>query len=489
MTTSFATPLMLSDPGNVRTIAARWVITAEVVLLTATRFGGRSGSPVDMPVLRDTCSGLPLLTGSTFAGALRSYLADRLAGYGHEEPAQVAGLFGASRGDDDGSQSPLIIFDSIGLLQSGHAIEIRDNVKIDGASGTAVDHKKFDGEVLPAGTTFPIRLELVIADTKSEPELVLRLTTALAGLADGEITLGARRSRGMGRLTSHNWKAKRFDLNSANGWIEWLTSDAENPLNGISPSHATASAACVAAGHQSSLAADNDKRQRVTITATLALKGGLLVRSPAREADAPDVVQLRSGGQSVLPGTSVAGALRNRAMRIAHVIHKTEALAQQWVEGLFGPELMGTTDPNFKPHASRLRISENVVNGGLRQRPTRIRIDRFTQGVFESALFDEEPHYGGEVVVIFELRNPTDADVGFLLLLTKDLLDGDVALGGTASVGRGTVTGKARMLFVGGAADGREIALNRDQTLSPDDLVFVDAMIGAFHQPFGSAPA
>ncbi len=480
MTTSMATPLTLSDPGKVRTISARWVITAELVLLTATRLGGRSGSPVDMPVLRDALTGSPLLTGSTLAGAVRAYLTDRLAGYGRDEPKQVATLFGGSRGVDEGTQSPLVVFDSIGSL-NGAPVEIRDGVKIDGVHGTAADNKKFDGEVLPAGTTFPVRFELVIADTKSEIELIGLLAHALAGLSDGEVALGARRSRGMGRLESRCWKAKRFDLSSASGWLEWLMSDAKQPLASIEQTHDSACASLAGIGAVATPL--NDVRERVRIEATLAFTGGLLVRSPGRTADAPDVIHLKSANQSVLPGTSLAGALRNRAYRIARVVHVDENIARQRVEDLFGPELQGNNDSNFQPQASRLRVSENVVRGGLRQRPTRIRIDRFTQGVFESALFDEEPDYGGNVLVTLELRNPTHADIGFLLLLTKDLMTGDVAVGGTASVGRGTARGAAQLQCLGGPHNGRRITLNPNQPLPPDDMSFVDDAIEAFHSP------
>ncbi len=64
----------------------------------------------------------------------------------------------------------------------------------------------------------------------------------------------------------------------------------------------------------------SDKRKRLLISATLTLDGGLLVRSPGTDAVAADVTHLTSGGKSVLPGTSLAGVLRARALRIARVV-------------------------------------------------------------------------------------------------------------------------------------------------------------------------
>jgi len=481
----------LRDLGGVRGIQARWIIECQLKLESATRLGGRTGGPVDMPVLRDSLKGCPLLTGSTLAGSLRSCLADRLAGYGTQEVAEVAALFGSSRGDDNGSQSPLIVFDSYGKLPDKQHVEIRDNVKIDGPHGTAESRKKFDGEVLPAGTSFPIRLELVVPQpiddgkTPSEEQLLSLMLAALDGLASGDISLGARRSRGMGRLATGQWKARRFDFSTADGWLKWLKSDAELPLENMK-AHDSAQAAC---GIQSAIARkltlSVDQRERVRITAKLTFSGGLLVRSPARQADAPDVVHVKSGGQSVLPGTSLAGVLRNRAIRIARLVGgsaSTTDKADKFVDELFGPQLYGTSDRNFNPQASKLRVSESAVHGGKRLRPTRIRIDRFTQGVFESALFDEEPDFGGRVTVTLELRNPAEGQLGLLLLLVKDLLSGDIAVGGTASVGRGVASGTANLEFRGGTQGGKRIALDPATPLKEADLEIVDAEIRALHQ-------
>ncbi|MGE3524769.1 MAG: RAMP superfamily CRISPR-associated protein, partial [Gemmatimonadales bacterium] len=143
----------LNDAMSPRPLAARWVIRGTLTLETALHLGGEGGEQVDMPVLRDARDGKPLLPGTTLAGALRSALADRLAGYGEPELPEVAALFGGARGDDDGSQSPLIVFDALGEMPPGQGVEIRDGVAISPATGIAEDHKKYDYEVLPAGTT------------------------------------------------------------------------------------------------------------------------------------------------------------------------------------------------------------------------------------------------------------------------------------------------------------------------------------------------
>jgi len=77
-----------------------------------------------------------------------------------------------------------------------------------------------------------------------------------------------------------------------------------------------------------------------------------------------------------------------------------------------------------------------------------VAIDRFTQGVVPTALFDEQPYVGGTVHLRFELRNPRDGEIGLLLLVLKDLLTGQLPIGGTSSVGRGVLVGR-RMTMTG----------------------------------------
>jgi hypothetical protein len=129
-------------------------------------------------------------------------------------------------------------------------------------------------------------------------------------------------------------------------------------------------------------------------------------------------------------------------------------------------------DEDTPLRASRLRISESLVERGKRVRPSRVRIDRFTQGVVPGALFDEEPDYQGRVRLRMELRNPRSGELGLLVLLLKDLLAGEIAFGGTAAVGRGRCTGGATLRL----EDGRSVRL---EPHAPADSV-VDQAIEAF---------
>jgi hypothetical protein len=85
---------------------------------------------------------------------------------------------------------------------------------------------------------------------------------------------------------------------------------------------------------------------------------------------------------------------------------------------------------------------------------SRIRIDRFTGGVYPGALFDEQPILGQKtsqphLELIFEIRKPENAFIGLLLQLLKDLWTEDLPLGGEAGIGRGRLTGlSANLQFI-----------------------------------------
>lgn len=445
-------------PG--RTLSARWVLTAALRLKTAAHFGGRGVSSLDMQILRCVRSGRPLLPGTSLGGALRAHLLDRLAGYWSEElqgdfgqPTPEANLaaklFGAVRGLDsnDHSQSQLIVFDALGTLPDDSAYtEVRDGVMIDASTGIAADKKKFDFEVLPPGTTFDVRFDLLVLAGTDEIELLSLLCASLEGLGEGDIRIGLRRSRGLGAVLSENWTVRRYDLSSQQGWLDWIGGDHIIKPD-LSSQLSIRSAIHSVILNNQLLRNYTDNRRRIIIDVEAFLLGDILIRSPNAKADGPDVMHLSSGGVPILSGTSLTGVLRSQALRIVRLVHgMTRTDAEIFVAQLFGPREERDRNPELQPRGSRFRVSEGEVTKGRNQRITRVAIDRFTQGVVPTALFDEQTHVRGTVQIRFELRNPRDGEIGLLLLILKDLLTGQLPVGGTSSVGRGVLIGRQMTL-------------------------------------------
>ena len=199
-----------------------------------------------------------------------------------------------------------------------------------------------------------------------------------------------------------------------------------------------------------------------TINAYFRLDGSLLIRSLPEDADGADMVHLRSWRKDgpeykqkpVLSGTSLAGALRARALRIANTVGKQ---GEDFIDGLFGYRMKDTEEERERIKrgdnpltASRLWVEETEVDASKPLVQSRVKIDRFTGGSFPGALFSQEATWGkDETRVNIKLNLQAaqrdirkDAEIGLLLLLLKDLWTGDLPLGGESSVGRGRLTGE-----------------------------------------------
>jgi CRISPR/Cas system CMR subunit Cmr4 (Cas7 group RAMP superfamily) len=446
-----------------RGIKARIVVEGELVLLTPAHFGNGDGSDAtDMPLLTDSLDPTrPLLTGASLAGALRTYLR-RLSG---NNTSLDQALFGGAKGDDAGDQSPsdageqspLIVDDALGQAAG---VELRDGVKLDPTTRTAAEGALFNVETWAAGTTFPLRLELVVLDREGQPEAAMQaLATALTGLSNGSITLGARKRRGYGQARVARWLVRRFNLaENVDDLLDWLRNGndrlaANNKTQGVDavdgngrplPDDALMRALLKAFG---SAAQPIANREHVfLLTAEFGLESSLLIRgSTGRDDLGPDMVHLHSRRDGrlkpIVSGTSLAGALRARATRILNTLNPDKT--QPIIAEMFGPEMKG----KVTPRASRVIVEEcEIVNAVTDLVQNRIRIDRFTGGVVEGALFNEQPAFGKQdtgLTIRLRLLAPKDHEIGLLLLLLKDMWTGDLPLGGEISVGRGRLRGRS----------------------------------------------
>jgi CRISPR/Cas system CSM-associated protein Csm3 (group 7 of RAMP superfamily) len=423
-----------------RGIVRRYLVEGWLTLETPAHFGnGDVSSFTDMPIARDTCNGSPLLTGASIAGALRAYLrrcdrdgADRLFGW-------------VSAGDfADSLESALIVHDAYG---HDSLSELRDGVAIDPKTRTAEDKKKFDIELIPADARFELCFELNIA--AGEEDLVCALATALHGLETGAIGLGKRKSRGLGQCSVSSWQLCQYDMCNKAQFLNWLRDDRSHSSTGPSIAKLLA------------VELINPPQPRFTLSANFALDGSLLIRSVdgTGVVDRTHLHSRREGAQRpILSGTSLAGALRARALRIANTLADDEHKARQFVNVMFGPRLAKGEQREL--FASHLQVRETVIENGRDDLvQSRIKIDRFTGGASDTALFDEQPVFSSpstNIHIDLTLTNAAqgeqlEAEIGMVLLLLKDLWTGDLPLGGESSVGRGRLVGLNGEITIDGA--------------------------------------
>jgi len=396
--------------------------------------GGGEAGLTDAAIIRDARSGRPLLPGPTLAGALRASLERR-------RPEGSRRLFGGA--EDSDAPSGLLTFDAIA---TGESLEVRDGVAISPSTGTAAEHAKYDFEVLAPGTVFPLRVELEITERDDETQLLGLLLASVADLESGDLRLGVRRSRGLGAFRAKNWRARRWDLTGSAGWLDYLGADAEAPVPSALSSFPTLALA-LGFSQPSNPGEGEAAGPRCHLTLTLRSTGGVLVRQAS--LGEADYIQFQSGQGPVVPGTSLAGVLRNRSGMIARLVRHGQQDAEAWVSYLFG-----SPRASRAPTASRVRCSDGRLENGKPEVTHRIRIDRFTGGAADTALFAEEPLFGAQLRVDLTLDARPDKEagqrfwepaLGLLLLAVRDLLDGDLPVGGTSSVGRGFFHGTANL--------------------------------------------
>lgn len=440
-------------------VVERIFVRGKLVLNSPTAFGnGDSSGTTDMPLLYDSIDKTrPLLTGASIAGALRSYLRSYQHGFGWaEDPAgnhrsQAERLFGHLLGGDENASvySKLSVDDAIGQILEDVPVEMRDGVALDRKTRTALDKKKFDLELLPAGTTFDLNFELAL--TADDDDLVEALAIALNGLEQGEIGLGRRKRRGFGQCQVTEWQVNRYRMDDIKQVIGWLNHQFDKEIP---------TASDILTLLKSKTPALQDNRRQFSVKGTFIVKTPLLIRSDSGDENSVDMVHLRSrrNGEErpVISGTSLAGVLRQRAFRIANTV-KGEAPANKLTDAMFGNWIEKRGD---EPTGSRVIIQEAILDpekSTTHLIQNRVKIDRFTSGAYPQALFSQQPLFpkGNETTfqLSLDLRQPYDlpdedfyVEIGLLLLVLKDLWTGDLPIGGESSVGRGRLAGVSAKL-------------------------------------------
>lgn len=468
-------------PESSRKIKDRYVIVGKMVLDTPAAFSTGETTGTEAVILQDALEHRPLIPGASMAGALRQYLLARQFGYrardksGKADSSLAIQLFGEALNEDTYLQSRVIVYDALGKGR----LTNREGVKIAGETRTADEGMLFSSQVWEAGTTFDLRFELVIYDGDDEANLLQALAGTLLALEKGEIALGGRKHRGYGRVHVENWQVCKYLLASPTDLAAWLNDEI---VNNAATDFFSRGAHLV------------DNRQYVRVEAVMQLCDSMLIRQTSSIADQE---YLKSNGRPVLSGTSLAGAMRARALKIANTLKPHSAV--ELVDDLFG--MHGADGDSDSLSASRVRIEEHPIEGGQTQLiQNRVKIDRFTGGAFESALFSEIPVFARDgstwVHVNFELRYPADTDqhrrldaqAGLLLLTLKDMWTEDLPVGGEASIGRGRLKGISGTVHIHSASGGFKVHLDEKGLTEKEQVAKLNGYVATLWNVMGVTP-
>jgi len=418
------------------TVVERIFIRGTLVLTSPLCIGtGDHDSRIDAPVLRGV-DGIPYIPGTSLAGALQACLRESFAPVDEHDAAR---FWGSST--DDGVQSAFIVGDATvltGCLE--WAVEERDGVSIDATTGTAIDGRKYNFDVVPAGNRFSWISEVVVRACDDPAMTECLSKTVLSSLESGLVPVGAHTTKGFGRLELRDATVCVFDMTQADGVEAYLRYCQDGNLD---------------SGHPLTCEPLAPSDRDFTIEGDFRLTSSLMVRSYSTKPEDPDETHIKSGGQDVLPGTSLKGVLRHRAAMILAALGEQDPEQTEGFRSLFGyaETAHQATGKKVGSLRSRLFVDEAVITGAHSELQTRVQIDRFTGGVRKGAFLEAMPlwsNHGDERLhLCLRVHRCKGWEAGLLMLLLKDLWTSDLPVGGEHAVGRGGLTGLSAAIHQG----------------------------------------
>nr|WP_303771370.1 RAMP superfamily CRISPR-associated protein [Actinomyces oris] len=463
--------------------------------------------------------GRPVLTGRSVKGALRAACQRFLEERGEDE-RELRQLWGDDGTRGAGSATPLrasaITVHTLELPTEGYEgneehkimLPTRMGNAIDRYWGSAGDTALFKHEYLPRGKELaltitaeaglPDGVEVPQGDVAPPgPEQVEKLFALIIGLIkDGRVAFGGRQNAGWGRVALSDsekaWTLTKAEPGSRAGLEEWLSGAGGRSVD-------VAPVDCGGSG-------------RMRIEITWDSPTGILVAEPQKDgpgegadagaadgapegADSEETKParpLRAGPEEtdpiVLPGSSVRGALRTRATRIARTIllaKKDPSTGTDWSGAGVHEQL--AQDPSLvrdlfgsTTHRGALTVLDTLAaEDGPSRKVTHNAGDRWTGGVADGLLYSEEVYDSIWNSIVLELdldRLLTNARAGLgepggqegsrgddrsraafclLGLVLAEMAAGTLPLGSRGTRGMGQVEVKA-MAVTGGKGLGIE---------------------------------
>lgn len=419
------------------------VVEAEMVTATPLRIGSGKDDRADVEVIRRPDAGgsnLPYVPAAGMVGALYHRFLEEVD---TTELAQAAQIFWGTPmakgtdGPEQTWQSHLRVPDMDLKAPQKAQIVIRDGVRIDHKTNTAEEGKKYNYEMLEPGCQFTFRAEITLRKGfVKQLDQVKALAHYLGYCLQNGQRIGGKTTRGFGELKCEQLKFRHFDFQAAErslraqqveDWFRFceqgdFTSD---PLP------------------EELLQLPIKPQESFSISAKFGLKTSLLIGAAPEPEEDVDQAPLRSQGHPVVSGTSLAGVVRHRALKILRTLRVENS--EKLIQGMFGHVDEAGNGSARKSrvitHEARLRLRRSATN----KKQTRIRIDRFTGGPIRSGLFEAKPVWrekGQGVRLRLDIRQPKAWEPALLMHVIKDLWSGDLAIGGGKSIGRGVWEGE-----------------------------------------------
>ncbi|TYQ15720.1 UNVERIFIED_CONTAM: CRISPR/Cas system CSM-associated protein Csm3 (group 7 of RAMP superfamily) [Acetivibrio alkalicellulosi] len=421
-------------------IIERVYVSFDIVLVSPLSIGSGENQNTDMDIIRD-CEEMPFIPASSICGVLRHWMGKSC---GKDDENELFGGIPLFE-DTKGRMSRITFYDAFlkdSIEDNKAKISVRDMVRLDINKSS---DNKFDAEILEAGATFSIKFEISKREN-DKFDCLKNIAFIMAGIEIDRVRLGRKTRRGFGKIkidkdTINLKQIKFFNKENIREWIDFKWEDIEG-------SNTEESFIEMLNQTKEELEKNQDD---ITITADLQIKHSLMIRSYLRSKEFDvntDYEQLKAYNEHgellpVISGSSWAGAFRHHGIKL--MLENGWGSKIDIIESGFGNE------DKIKKAPSKIDFSESHVKDSTSHFLTRVKIDRFTGGAAESALFSEIPSFGGNTKLTINIsswkNNFKNAFSGLMLLILRDIYNGILAIGGETSIGRGIMNENDKEFF------------------------------------------
>lgn len=438
--------------SNSAKIMGRYTLTGTVKLISPLII--RAGVYND--ILNDTVDdivvtyhdGQPFIPGTSLAGVLRQTIQDIRS--------DVDNVLFGSIDEHKGMQSALQIND-IPLKNTN--ISVRDGICIDDVLGVTKDGAKYDFEVIESGAYGTLRIDCVVREChQNQVDIIEEALKILANLLKNGISIGARTVNGFGRIASEDISLEHYDFTKPESVQDWLLRK---------------SGATITIPEEPMVA-----KRDLIIDMDCYLEDTILIKS-IFESRWEDELEGKSEDKLLtlfIPGTSVKGVLRHQCGHILHALGRGTAITNE----LFGY----SNDKTKDSHKGRVLVNEVYFDTAYTQEEQhRIRVDRFTGGVMNGALFANHPlrNTKGEKLTFplhIRIKDCTDSEAGLAMLLVKDLMTGQVTMGANRTIGCGRIKGHSVTVKY----NGESYVIDGNGKVTGGQVETLESLVQALHQ-------
>ena len=444
-----------------RKISSRIKVSGILTAQSPIHVGGIGGNPQVDLALAVNGQGQYYIPGTSLAGAFRSWI---------ENSHKTNSAWGyQDQNSADGHASFILVEDA--PIQGVNA-EIRDGVGINRAWGTAAEKVKYDRAILPKGSKIPLNITLEIPfQSQEEAEYKNIFASLIESLKNGEIRVGAAKTRGLGKVTLDNFNIRESDLSQRDGILQVLQGKESRITDTFLSSNISSS-----------------QKRKLTFEINWQPQSPLMVKAEGNGITVdilPLVSAIESSVTFVLPGSSIKGALRFQAERIIRTVCNSpikensqkedskfmDQIEVPLVEDLFGTRAKANKETkkgigslfiddcyanipispsawgNIEAATNEKNLREALDNARLQnvQQAFHVAVDRWTGGAADGMLYSNlelmkinwKPIY--LTLDIDRLHENKLFAISLLLLCLRDLVDGRIPLGYGTNRGMGSI--------------------------------------------------